>query len=205
MQLPPVLQSCKSIFDKLVVGQFCSGTDLLAVNDNYPASNGLPKETVRRRVEDLPRDLSRIFPSLPRKVSFLTHVQINGIPYSVHSKNVGNSSIMVVSDNGHQTNPHVIERIVQYPDKPEKVVLLTRPHLPASGILSQVLHMVAPSTIDGHFAKCPTQQEEDVIIVLPLSRNIIMDPKYQTDLQDEQMDIDNFHEYNGDEEDVGYL
>ncbi len=189
MQLPPVLQSCKSIFDKLVVGQLRSGTDLLAFNDNYPASSDLPKETVRRRVEDLPRDLSRMFPSLPRKVSFLTHVRINGISYSVHSKNVGNSSIMVVLDNGRQTNPHVIERIVQYPDKPEKVVLLTRPHLPASAIvqdpfaeypvlrakmwsskLSQVLHMVAPSAIDGHFAKCPAQQEEDVIIVLPLSR-----------------------------------
>ncbi len=32
-----------------------------------------------------------------------------------------------------------------------------------------------------------------------------MDPKYQTDVQDDQMDIDNIHEYDGDEEDVGYF
>ncbi|KAK0484678.1 hypothetical protein IW261DRAFT_1416606 [Armillaria novae-zelandiae] len=52
--------------------------------------------------------------------------------------------------------------------------------------------LVTPEIIDGHFAKCPAWQEKDVDIVLPLSRTVIMDPKYQTCLQDNQMDVNNF-------------
>ncbi|KAK0463376.1 hypothetical protein IW261DRAFT_1427646 [Armillaria novae-zelandiae] len=161
MQLPPILQTCKSIFDRLVLGQLRSATDLLAVGDVYPDC-GVPKETVRQHVEDLPHELSGTFPSLPQKVSWLTHVRINGIPYSVRSRN---------------------DPFARYPVLRAKMW---------SSKLSQGLQLVTPEIIDGHFAKCPARQEKDIDIVLPLSWNVIMDPKYQTHLQDNQMDVNNF-------------
>jgi hypothetical protein len=120
---PEVIQNCESMFRKFVNSQIRDTllTDMMSLSatealDSTDDQDLLPPAQLKS-VSSLPNPLKdsiqRHFGSLPASASILSHLTIAGITYSVASKHIGNSYVLLNSTSQAIFLPVQIQYIVQ--------------------------------------------------------------------------------------------
>ena len=124
---PDALTECRSIFDKLVAQQ---SHDTHVVDALMDPSTENPSH--QRRLQPLASDLSEAFAEIPylkphatSRVHYLTHLTQHGIRYSIRSRHVGNSAVLLLDATGKQ-RPARIEYIFRLPTLQDQIFVAVR-------------------------------------------------------------------------------
>lgn len=122
---PTSLGNCEAMFDKLVNPQVRNTllTDMLALSGSCSSEKGpIAEDDIGkddRTTGPIPESVYQslkafLKTSPPRRAYFLTHLTVNGITYSVSTRHLGNSSVMIHSDSKVTSVPARIDHILQF-------------------------------------------------------------------------------------------
>ncbi|SJL15206.1 uncharacterized protein ARMOST_18692 [Armillaria ostoyae] len=186
---PPELQNCRDMFERLVKpdARSVSMMDMfgfLPQTDDFDDEDDGEDESYRtlERQCQLPDEIREAFKDsdiaeAPDTASLLDQLIINGIKYTVFSRNAGNSHILISNAATDPLIPAQIEHIIQTKDP--SCYLVVRCHLPADvsynpfqdfpGCRAQMLVLnehdeclivIQPEHVRSHFASCPVKWED---------------------------------------------
>lgn len=196
---PEALKHCEPMFSALVNPQVRNTliTDILSFSFGVLSTKSpdedisIPKSGNAQRIpEELHHVLSNhLQATVPHTLNHLSHVTKDGITYLCSSKHLGNSCILIKSEQYHDGIPAQLDRIVQVQrGKFYQTLLIIHPHIitkihddPFSRyptlcacLISpnfDQLQVVALSDVQCHFAYCPIiWRDIPTLVMLSLSR-----------------------------------
>jgi len=196
---PEVIRRCQPIFSKLVNPQVRNTlvTDMLSLtlaqDDNDSEENTQTLYDGDLKAAKLPTDLRRCieqkFAHSPSRAPLLSHLTIDGLTYSVSSKHIGNSCIMLDANASQILVPARLDYIVeletdegiltviavrQYQPSPKRDDPFARFPLLQTQLCKSELNPLQLFTIDkirSHFAMSSlVYMEKDVIVAVSLHR-----------------------------------
>lgn len=196
---PEVIRHCKPIFQKFIQPQTRDtlATDMLSFAiRNLDDVDNIDEKPTTPNTRIPPALMSCILETFdgdrPNSISVISTLTIKGITYSVASRHLGNSSVLIDSGRQGVMLPAQIEYFVQLslPDNPETLLMFAaaRRYMPSEVKIDPFssfpflraqlwskeldeLELYPLDNIASHFAYCPMRWEDrNVIAVVSLSR-----------------------------------
>ncbi len=125
---PEALTECRFIFDKLVAQQSHDTHVVDALMDpstENPSHRQRPLRPLASDLSEAFNEISHLKPHVTSRVQYLTHLTQHGIRYSIRSRHVGNSAVLLLDATGKQ-RPARIEYIFRLPTLQDQIFVAVR-------------------------------------------------------------------------------